>query len=290
MKKNIIVITLVVFMGVAIFAATQMFFIVHQTEQAIVLQFGNPKKVISQSGLKVKLPFIQNVVYFDKRLLDLDSPTQEVQASDQKRLVVDAFSRYRIINALRFYQTVRNSFQAQQRLSIVLNSSVRRVLANSNFLDIVRDKRPELMSEITLQVNQEANKFGIEVIDVKIRSADLPQANSEAIYRRMQTERQREAAEYRAQGAEAAQGIRSRADREVTIIIADAKKKSEQLRGQGDAERNNIFAKAYGKDPEFFAFYRSMQAYSNSFIDNNTRFFLSPESDFFKYFNQQKTQ
>ena len=259
-------------------------FTVFQTQQALVLQLGEPKRVIREAGLHFKTPFVQNVIYLDKRILDLDSPVQEVIASDQKRLVVDAFSRFTISDPLRFYQSVGNEQVARSRLSTVLNSSVRRVLGESSFTAVVRDERDGLMKKITDQVNGEAAKFGIKIVDVKIRRADLPQANSEAIYRRMQTERQREAAEIRAQGQEQSQRIRSRADREVTIIKAEATRDGEKLRGEGEAERNKIFAQAFGQDADFFAFYRSMQAYEASLQGNDTTLVLTPDSDFFKYF------
>lgn len=259
-------------------------FTVFQTQQALVLQLGEPKRVIREAGLHFKTPFVQNVIYLDKRILDLDSPVQEVIASDQKRLVVDAFSRFTISDPLRFYQSVGNEQVARSRLSTVLNSSVRRVLGESSFTAVVRDERDGLMKKITDQVNGEAAKFGIRIVDVKIRRADLPQANSEAIFRRMQTERQREAAEIRAQGQEQSQRIRSRADREVTIIKAEATRDGEKLRGEGEAERNKIFAQAFGQDADFFAFYRSMQAYEASLQGNDTTLVLTPDSDFFKYF------
>ena len=259
-------------------------FTVFQTQQALVLQFGEPKRVIRDAGLQFKIPFVQNVIYLDKRILDLDSPAQEVIASDQKRLVVDAFSRFKISDPLRFYQSVGNEQVARSRLSTVLNSSVRRVLGESSFTAVVRDRREELMKRITGQVNTEAAKFGIEIVDVKIRRADLPQANSEAIYRRMQTERQREASEIRAQGQEQAQRIKSRADKEVTVIKAEATRDGEKLRGEGEAERNKTFAQAFGQDPDFFAFYRSMQAYESSLQGTDTTLVLTPDSDFFKYF------
>lgn len=258
-------------------------FTVFQTQQALVLQFGEPREVIRDAGLHFKMPFIQNVIYLDNRILDLDMPVQEVIASDQKRLVVDAFARFKISDPLKFYQSVGSEEVARSRLATVLNSSLRRVLGESSFVAVVRDKRPELMRAITGQVNSEASKFGIEIVDVKIRRADLPQANSEAIFRRMQTERQREAAEFRAQGQEQSQRVRSRADREVTIIKAEATRDGEKLRGEGDAERNRIFAEAYGRDADFFRFYRTMQAYEAGLRDDTT-FVLTPDSDFFRYF------
>ena len=252
-------------------------FTVDEREQALVLQFGEPVRVENEPGLKFKIPFIQNVAYFDRRILDLDSPAQEIIAADQKRLVVDAFARYRITDPLRFFQTVTTVAGANSRLSTLLNSATRRVLGEASFEAIVRDGRAELMDRITQQMNREANSFGIAIVDVRIRRADLPEANSQAIFQRMQTERQREATEIRAQGEEAARRIRSRADREATVLIAEATRESEQIRGEGDGERNRIFAEAFGRDPDFFAFYRSMQAYRQSFNDG-TRLVISPDA------------
>ncbi len=231
------------------------------------------------------MPFIDNVIDIDKRILDLEAPAQEVIASDQKRLVVDAFARYRIHDPLRFYQTLGSISGADSQLAILLNSALRRVLGEATFIQVVRDQRAELMARIRELINHEAAGYGIEVVDVRIRRADLPEQNSQAVYQRMQTERQREAAEFRAQGAQRAQEIRSRADREVTVLVADATSKSEQIRGEGDATRNQIFADAFNKDPDFFAFYRSMQAYEAGLKHNDTRFLLKPDTNFFRYFN-----
>ncbi len=267
-------------------------FIVSQTQQALVLRFGQVVAPLGHSlgpviapGLYYKLPLIDNVVYFDKRLLDLDSPPLEIIASDQKRLVVDAFGRYRIVDPLRFYQALGTLQIAQQRLAVVLNSAVRRVLGDASFIDLVRDRRAELMTRITQQVDNEAKGLGVQVVDVRIRSADLPAANSQAIYQRMQTERQLVAAQTRAQGEQAARQIRAEADRQVTVIVAEANGELARLRGDGEAQRNQILADAFGKDPDFFAFYRSMQAYQQGLGSNDTRLILSPNSDFFKYFN-----
>ncbi|MEM6383990.1 MAG: protease modulator HflC [Pseudomonadota bacterium] len=262
-------------------------FIVDETEQALVLQFGEPLRVENEPGLKFKVPFIQNVSYFDRRVLDLDSPVQEIIAADQERLVVDTFARFRITDPLAFFQTVGSIAGAQSRLSTVLNSATRRVLGEVSYITIVRDDRGNLMSRIRDQVNRESRSFGMEIVDVRIRRADLPEANSQAIFQRMQTEREREATEIRAQGEEAAQRIRSRADREVTVIVADATREGEQIRGEGDAERTAIFAEAFGRDPEFFSFYRSMQAYEAGFSDGAS-LVISPESDFFRYFGDQQ--
>ncbi|MEW6257674.1 MAG: protease modulator HflC [Pseudomonadota bacterium] len=260
-------------------------FIVTQTQQALVLRLGNPLPPITTPGLHWKLPFIDNVVYIDNRILDLENPQQEVIASDQKRIVVDAFARYRITNALKFYQAVGSVEAANSRLATILNSALRRVLGESTFVRVVRDEREALMARINEQVNREAANFGITVVDVRIRRADLPEANSQAVFQRMQTERQREAAEIRAQGNEAAQRTRARADREAAVVVAEASSKGEQVRGEGDAERNKIFADAYGRDPDFFAFYRSMQAFESSLRSNDTRLVISPDSaSFFRYF------
>ncbi len=260
------------------------FFVVAQTEQALVLRFGEPVRVITSPGLNFKIPLIDNIVYFEKRILDLDSPPLEIIASDQKRLVVDAFGRYRIVDSLLFFQSAGTVLIANTRLSDILNSAVRRVLGDATFVQVVRDERAQLMLRITQQVNQEAQKLGVEVVDVKIKHADLPEANSQAIYQRMQTERQREATEIRAEGEQQARRIRAEADRAATVIVAEAQKESEQLRGDGDAERNNIFAKAFGRDAEFFAFYRSMQAYTQGLRSTDTRLVITPDSDFFRFF------
>jgi modulator of FtsH protease HflC len=267
-------------------------FIVHQNEQALVLEFGRPVRAINQTGgkddptpgLKWKLPVVQTVEYFDKRILDLDTPQQELTASDQKRLVVDAFTRYRIVDPLKFYQTVRNESRVRDTLGQVVASSLRRVLGSVTFTDVVRDKREELMKRIAKTVNDEGKDYGLEVVDVRIKRADLPEQNSKSVFDRMRAERDREAAEFRAEGAAAANKIRATADREATVIKADAISTSEQTRGEGDAERNRIFNDAYGRDPEFFAFYRSMQAYEQGFKSGDTRMLLSPDSEFFRYF------
>src|SRR5690349_22395509 len=259
-------------------------FTVYQTQQALVIRLGEPRPPVPEPGLNLKAPFIDTVVYIDKRILDLEAPPQEVIASDQKRLVVDAFARYRIQDALRFYQTLGSISGANSQLSILLNSALRRVLGEVTFTHVVRDQRAELMSRIRELVDREAGSYGVQVVDVRIRRADLPEQNSQAVYQRMQTERQREAAEFRAQGAQRGQEIRSRADREVTVLVAEATSKSEQIRGEGDAKRNQIFAEAYNQDQDFFAFYRSMQAYENGLKQNDTRLLLKPDSNFFRYF------
>jgi membrane protease subunit HflC len=284
MGRTAITVILVLF-GLLAVGAYLTLFTVYQTQQALVLEFGKPKRLVTQPGLNYKIPFIQNVSFFDKRLLDLDSAPQEVIASDQKRLVVDAFARWRIIDPLLFYQTVGDERIARQQLGAFLEAALRRVLGAASFEDVVRDKRDALMQQITDQVNAEAKGLGINVADVRIKRADLPEANSLAIYRRMQTERQREAAEIRAEGEEASRRIRANADRQVTVLKAEATGKGERIRGDGDAEKNRVFAEAFGKDPDFFAFYRSMQAYQGALKSGDTRLLLSPNSQFFQYFN-----
>jgi len=259
-------------------------FTVYQTRQAIVVRLGEAKRVITEPGLNFKVPLIDSVIYLDNRILDLENPAQEVIASDQKRLVVDAFARYRIKDALRFYQVVNTPERANSQLSTLLNSALRRVLGEATLTHVVRDDRAALMARVREQLDHEAAQFGIQVVDVRIRRADLPEQNSQAVYQRMQTERQREAAEFRAQGSQKSQEIRARADRDVTVLVAEATSKAEQLRGDGDAERNRIFAEAYNRDRDFFAFYRSMQAYETGLKPNDTRLLLKPDSDFFRFF------
>jgi membrane protease subunit HflC len=283
MKKATLTLLLLV-IGILAIGAYLTLFSVYQTQQALVLEFGKAKRVIEDPGLNFKVPFIQNVVFFDKRLLDLDSAPQEVIAADQKRLVVDAFARWRITNPLLFYQSVNNELRARSQLSDFLEAALRRVLGAASFEAVVRDDRNDLMRKITNEMNENAQKFGMTVVDVRIKRADLPEANSLAIFRRMQTERQREAAEIRAEGEEASRRIRADADRQVTVVKAEATGESERIRGAGDAEKNRVFAEAFGKDPDFFAFYRSMQAYESALQSGDTRMLLSPDSEFFRYF------
>ena len=259
-------------------------FTVYQTEQALVLRLGQPIRAVTQAGLNLRIPLIDSVVYIDHRILDLENPAQEVIASDQTRLVIDAFARYRINDALKFYQTIGLVEDANTRLSILLNSALRRVLGEAIATDIVRDKRSQLMALVRGQLENEAKFFGIAVVDVRIKHANLPPQNSQAVYQRMQTERQRQAAAFRAQGSQRSLEIRAKADRDATILIAQATAAGEQVRGDGDAARNRIYATAYERDPEFFAFYRTMQAYENALPVRNTRMLLTPNSDFFRYF------
>ena len=283
MSKSLATVGAIV-VGLALITLYSAAFTVSMTQQALVLQFGDLRRVVTEPGLNWKLPFIQNVIYLDKRNLYLNAPPEEIIAEDRKRLVVDAFARYRIVDALKFYQGVRDPRGADLRLTPLFASSLRNVLGENSLESVVRDRRAELMAQITESFNSAAQGLGVEIIDVRLRRVDLPEANSQAIYRRMQTEREREAAELRAQGQETAQRVRSRADRDVTVLIAEAERDAQVIRGEGDATRNQIFAEAFGADPEFFAFYRSMQAYEAGLPGDSTTMILSPESDFFRYF------
>jgi modulator of FtsH protease HflC len=278
---------LIAFVVLAAVAAYSALFSVHQTEQALLLRFGDPVRVIMEPGLNAKWPFIDRVVTIDRRVLDLEAPVQEVIASDQKRLIVDAFIRYRIHDPLKFYQTVGTIEDANSRLSTLVISALRRVLGESSFIRVVREERSQLTARMRDQVDRESAALGISAVDLRIRRADLPEQNSQAIYQRMQTERQREAAEFRALGNQRAQEIRARADREATVLIAEANSKSEQIRGEGDAERNAIFAAAFDRDQDFFTFYRTIQAYEKGFSSEDTRMLLRPNSTFFQYFGNE---
>jgi membrane protease subunit HflC len=283
MKVPKLIVPAIVVIGVFLF---QSLFIVQEINQAIVLQFGDPKKIISKAGLNFKLPFIQNVVFLDKRILNLDNAPQEVIASDQKRLIIDAITRFQITDPLKFYISVGNERVARSRLSTIINSRIRGVLGTQELATLLSTDRTKQMAIIQRDVNKEAKSFGIKIIDVRIKRADLPPANSDAIYKRMQTEREREAKEFRAEGAEIAQKIRSTADKDVTVLLANANKKSEIMKGEGDGQRNKIFASAFGRDPQFFAFYRAMQAYETALIGGETSMVLSPDSEFFKFFGK----
>ena len=275
---------IIILLGLAAAAVYASAFIVHQNEQALVLRFGEPKRVVRSPGLNWKYPIIDTVEIYDKRILDLDSQPQEVTAADQKRLVVDSFARYKIVDPLKFYQTLRYEEGVRSRLGPIIDSALRRVLGGATFQEVVRDKREDLMKAIAAHVNQEGEDFGLEVVDVRIKRADLPEQNSKSVFDRMRAERQREAAEFRAQGAAEANRIKATADREATVIRAEATRKGEETRGAGDGERNRIYAEAYSRDPEFFEFYRSMQAYEQGLKSTDTRLLMSPDSDFFKYF------
>jgi modulator of FtsH protease HflC len=286
MRNPLSGVAIAVIAAVVIALAWMSIFVVDPTQQALILRFGQPvRDLIGAPGLYFKWPFVDTVVYIDKRILALDSEPQEVLVSDNQRLEVDAFIRYRIADPLLFYQSVFNTRGADAQLGGMLNSALRRTLSEASITDIVRDKRDSLMADIRDQMIAGAKRFGLEVVDVRIKRANLPAENAEAVFRRMQTERQQRAASYRAQGSQQAQQIKAEADRKVTVITAQAQQQADQTRGEGDGERNRIFAEAYGADPEFFGFYRSMQAYEKSFSDGRTRALISPKSDFFRYFS-----
>ena len=274
-----------VFIILFLFIGGSSFFYVDQRVQALVLQFGEPVKLIKEPGLQFKIPLMQNVEYFDKRLILFDNPREEIISSDKKRLIVDAFARYLIVDPLKYYQTVRYEAALRNRLGSILNDSMRQVLGRVPLADVISNKRKVLLDEVGILVAAEAKDFGIKIEDVRIRRADLPPANSDAIFRRMQTERQQEAAQFRAEGNEEARKITSESERERTVLLANAERDGEILRGQGDAGKNKILGEAFSRDPEFFAFYRSMKAYIIGLNDEDTTMVLSPDSEFFKFFN-----
>jgi membrane protease subunit HflC len=285
MNNNVIRTGVLILLGVVAVVLFASVFVVQQTQYALVLRFGAVRADIREPGLHFKVPFIENVLYFDKRVLDLDLPVQTVLSADRQNLEVDAFTRYRIIDPLRFFQAAGTVTLANQRLTSFTNSALRNVLASASRDAIVRTERPQLMNRIQEDVNRQARSLGIELIDLRLTRVDLPAANSQAVYQRMRTEREREAADLRANGQQLAQTIRARAEREATVIRAEANRQAEQLRGQGDAEKNRILAEAFSKDPDFFSFFRSMQAYEAGLRAGDTRMVLSPNSDFFRYFN-----
>ncbi|MCR9255621.1 MAG: protease modulator HflC [Alphaproteobacteria bacterium] len=283
--KRIVAIVLGVLAIAVIVVGSSALFTVHQTQQALVLQFGEPKRAIKDPGLKVKIPFIQDVQFYEKRTLPLDPPRQQVILIDQKRMDVDTFGRFRIEDPLRFFQTVGNETGARSRLSAIINSALRRVLGNVSLPQILSDERQGLIDQIRGEVNVEANRLGIEIVEVRIRRADYPEETSQAIFNRMRSEREREASEFRAEGEELSQQIRSDADRQQTVILAAAERQAQELRGEGDSQAIRIYAEAFGKDPDFFAFYRSMEAYRTALSGSDTTMVLSPDSDFFEFFN-----
>ena len=282
--KNISI-KIVIILFLLLFVAINSVYIVYQPEQAIVLQFGEPMRVVQDAGLKFKIPFIQNVVFYDKRLLNLDPPAQEVVLNDKKRLDVDSFTRYRIVDPLKFYKTVRNEYQAQSKLEEIVNSSLRKVLGRCTLTELLSEQRTKIMNDISANVKRDAEAIGVNVADVRIRRADLPIEVMQAINARMKTERERDAKEFRAKGQQKAQNIRATADKEAAIIVAEAEKQSQILRGEGDKETVAIWNKIVGQDVEFYEFYRSLEAYRKSLGDAETSFVLSPDSQFFKYFN-----
>ena len=278
---SILVIIIAVF-----FVINASYFYVDQRLQAIVLQFGEPIRVVKDPGLQFKIPLVQNVEYFDKRLLLFDNPVEEIISADKKRLIVDSFARYKIEDPLRYFQTIRFESTLTNRLGSIINDSLRQVLGRVPLKSVISEKRSALLEEVAVLVSAAAKDFGLQIEDVRIRRADLPTANSDAIFRRMQTERQQEAAQYRAEGEEQSRILKAQAEKEKTILLADAERTSDILRGEGDGEKNKILGEAFSKDPEFFSFYRSMQAYINAISAEDTTMILSPDSTFFEYFDK----
>lgn len=284
MRRHMLIALAVVLIAVGILIRGSMF-IVDQTESALVLQFGQPRRQISEPGLWFKRPFVEDVVFYDKRVLDFEPPHEEVIVSDQKRVVVDSYTRYKIIDPLLFYQTVATEDGVRARLASIVSGSLRRVLGNVTLSDILSEKRAQIMVQIRDEVAAQAKEFGVQVVDVRLRRADLPEENSQAIYARMVSERQQQAAQYRGEGAEAAQTVRATAERDRTVILADAQRDAQRVRGDGDAQAIKIYADAYSQDKAFFAFYRSLQAYRHALESKDTSFILSSESNFFRFFN-----
>jgi len=283
MNRRLLAVIGVVLVVAGILAMSS-FFTVDQTEQALVLQFGQPRRVIREPGLWVKRPFVENVILYDTRVLDFEPPHEEVIVSDQKRLVADTYTRYRIVNPLQFYQTVGSEAGVRARLSALVSGSLRRVLGSVTLNDVLSNKRAAIMVQIRDDVAVQAKDFGIDVVDVRLRRADLPVENSQAIYARMQSEREQQARQYRGEGAEAAQNVRANAERERTVILAEAQRDAQRVRGDGDGQSIKIYADAFGQDKEFFAFYRSLQAYRDALNGKDTSFILSPEGNFFRFF------
>ena len=277
-----------IMMSLLIIFIINTFFIVDQIKQVVVFQFGQPVRVVKTPGLNLKLPFIQNIVFFDKRIQEINTEDKEVIALDQKRLIINAFVKYKIVNPILYYVTVRDNIGFNNKFSTILDSSLRQVIGEVPLNSLLSKQRSVVMEKIQDVVAEKAKQFGIDIIDVRITRSDLPQANSEAIYKRMQTDREREAKEIRAEGDEIAQKIRANTDKEKIFLLSEAKKKAEIIMGEGEAIANKIYSRSYSKDTEFFEFYRSMQAYKNSLNNNNTQIVISPNNDFFKNLNNYK--
>ncbi|MBR1399446.1 MAG: protease modulator HflC [Alphaproteobacteria bacterium] len=285
MKDTLSVKLAVVFLAVFSVIMSSVY-VVNQAQQAIVLQFGEPVRVVNEPGLKFKVPFIQNVVFYEARLLNLDPPAQEVVLNDKKRLDVDSFTRYKIVDPLKFYQTVRTEYQARSKLEEIVNSSLRKILGRVTLTELLSEQRTKIMSDISATVKRDAEAIGVNVADVRIRRADLPIEVMQAINARMKAERERDAKEFRAMGQQEAQNIRAKADKEATIIVAEAEKQAQITRGEGDREAVNLWTQTVGQDAEFYDFYRSLEAYKNSLSDSSTSLVLSPDSEFFKFFKE----
>ncbi|MES2961998.1 MAG: protease modulator HflC [Pseudomonadota bacterium] len=280
-KKILLISTI----AILLFLSTM--FTVDQRQQVLILQFGEPVRTINKPGIKFKIPLLQNAVFFDKRIIDLGISDQEVIASDQKRLIINAFAKYQITDPLKFYTTVGTTQGFANKISGILDSSLRQVIGEVTLSELLTENRSNIMAKIKDVVSSASEIFGVKIVDVRIMRADLPKENSDAIYARMQTEREKEAREIRANGAEEADKIRAEADKERTIILAEAKKNADITRGNGEAESNKIYANSYGRDPEFADFYRSMSAYKEALNSEKTKMVISPDGEFFKYFGRK---
>ena len=283
MKNKLLVLGVVVV--VAGIVATSALFTVHQTKQAIVLQFGEAKRVIKDPGLAFKIPLVQNVIFYDNRVLDLDPPSFEVLLTDKKRIIVDAYARYRIIDPLAFFRRVSTEEVLRDRFGKIINSSLRRVIATVSLRDLLSEKRNDIMGTIQAVVSESATSFGIEIVDIRIGRTELPTQTRQSVFDRMRTEREREARELRAEGGEEARKIRAKADLEKTILLAEAERLAQIMRGEGEAGRNRVLGQAYGRDPAFFDFYKSLAEYRKNLVDSGTTMVLSPDSDFFRFFD-----
>ena len=276
---------LIIIFSILIFMGFNSLFTMNEKQQGLVLQFGDPKRVVKSAGLHFKIPLIQNVVRYDRRILEYDLPIEEVIAVDKKRMLIDSFTRFKIVDPLEFYKTVGSETNVRNRINSNVISSLRRVVGRVTLEKLLSEERSNIMERIKIEVNNEAIRFGIEVVDVRIRRADLPEANSQAIFERMISERVREAKEFRAKGSEVGQKIRAEADKDKTVILAEANRKSEILRGEGESKAISIYANAFEKDSDFYSFYRSMQAYGNVLGEDGTTMILSPDSEFLEFFN-----
>lgn len=281
---------ILIFSTISLILLASSIFTLDQRQQALILQFGEPIRVIKTPGIKFKMPFLQNAVIFDKRIIDLGISEQEVIASDQKRLIINAFAKYQIIDPLKFYTTVATQQGLANKLSGIIDSSLRQVIGEASLIELLTENRTDIMADIKEAVSKSSEIFGIKIVDVRIMRADLPQENSDAIFARMQTEREKEAREIRAKGAEEADRIRAEADKQRTIILAEAKKTADLTRGEGDATSIKIYADSYGKDPEFAEFYRSMSAYRESLKNDKTKMVISPDNEFFRYMNNSSSR
>lgn len=282
--KNGVLIAVGILVAVIVVGLAGTLFTISEREQALVTRFGEPRRVVTQAGLQFKLPMVEAVVRFDKRVLDFDARAEEVPTKDQKQVVVDAFARYQIVDPLEFFNRVTNEFGMEQRLGQIINAQLRAVFGDADFATLLTAERARLMSIIAQRTATQAQEFGVKVLDVRIRRIDLPEENSLAISRRMQTQREQEARGIRAEGAADAQRIRTDAERRATIVRAEAERAGQKLRGEGEGEAQRIYNQAYGQDPDFYYFWDSMRSMSEGLKGDNTSYVGSPDGDFFRFF------